>query len=363
MDSFLLRKHGLHWDAIPVPNLSIKSLKQDSFTQFAKKAIQSNRLNSDVLKEDKFGLLKKLHLIEGDYLRKATALLFYEEPEEYVIGAYIKIGFFKTNADLVYQDEIHGNLFQQVEKTMELLLTKYLKAYIRYDRLQRIEEYIFPEPVLREAVLNAVVHKDYTSGIPIQISVYENKIMFWNAGRLPDELTIELLYQKHPSKPFNPLIASTFFRAGYIEAWGRGIEKIIDECKRKKIPPPVIQCQFEGIMVSFQTTFNNQIEDDEIDFQINDDLQDSSKTQGKNSEKVRVKNNKKTNQKQLKTREKIIKLISKSPSISSQEIADNLGITKKAVEWQIKRLKGDNIIARVGPARGGKWEVIDHVET
>ena len=414
LDAFLLKKHGLHWDGIPVPRLSIESLDQDTFTQFAKKAIQSKRLTDDVLKENKYGLLKKLHLIEGDYLKKAVALLFYDDPEEYVIGAYIKIGFFRTNADLLYQNEIHGNLFQQVEKTMDLLLTKYLKAYIRYEKLQRIEDYIFPVPALRETLLNAVVHKDYTSGNPIQISVYEDKIMFWNAGRLPEELTVELLFKKHPSIPFNPLIASTFFRAGYIEAWGRGIEKITDECKRTNLLPPVIKYQLEGIMVSFQATsdkglvgvghdsrerdehvilpkrqdenieknrvINNKktrvINNENIRINNNENIKVNEKTGVKNNEKTRVKNNDKTRVKNNKktrvknneetrmknnekTREKIIKLISNSPSISSREMADILGITKKAVEWQIKSLKADDIITRVGPPKGGKWEIID----
>jgi ATP-dependent DNA helicase RecG len=69
-------------------------------------------------------VLRKLHLVEGSYLKRAAALLFHEDPEQYVTVAYVKIGFFKTDSDLVYQDEIHGNLFQQVDKTIDLLLTK-----------------------------------------------------------------------------------------------------------------------------------------------------------------------------------------------------------------------------------------------
>jgi ATP-dependent DNA helicase RecG len=336
LDSFLLKKHGLHWDGIPIPHLCIDSFEQKPFTDFAKRAIQSKRLDDNVLNEDTFSILKKLRLVEGEYIKKAAALLFYDDPEAYVIGAYIKIGFFQTDADLIYQDEIHGNLFQQVEKTMDLLLTKYLKAYISYEKLQRVENFLFPEPALRETLLNAVVHKDYASGNPIQISVYDDKIIFWNAGRLPEELTIEQLHQKHPSIPFNPLIAATFFRAGYIEAWGRGIEKIMDECRHAKISPPIIQNQFNGIQVKFQS---------EIDWQKDDD-------------KNRMAMNDIHHKKLENTRDKIVRLMSKSPDISSRKIADILGLTKKAVEWQIKRLKNDGIIKRVGPPKGGKWVII-----
>ena len=79
-------------------------------------------------------------------------------------------------------------------------------------------------PALREAVLNAVVHKDYTSGAPIQISVYADKLMIWNSGRLSPEWTVERLLGKHASAPFNPDVANAFFRCGQIESWGRTIE-------------------------------------------------------------------------------------------------------------------------------------------
>ncbi|MBD3661951.1 MAG: transcriptional regulator, partial [Arenibacter algicola] len=75
--------------------------------------------------------------------------------------------------------------------------------------------------------------------IPIQISVYNNKIIFWNEGRLPENWTVDRLTEKHPSKPFNPDIANTLFRAGYIESWGRGTIKIINACKAHKIAPPI----------------------------------------------------------------------------------------------------------------------------
>jgi ATP-dependent DNA helicase RecG len=67
-------------------------------------------------------------------------------------------------------------------------------------------------------LLNAVSHKDYSGGVPIQISVYKDKLMIWNEGQLPENWTIETLLEKHASKPFNPDIANAFFRSGYIES-------------------------------------------------------------------------------------------------------------------------------------------------
>lgn len=128
-------------------------------------------MDEAVLQDSRAAILDNLELTEGSYLKRAACLLFSQRPEAYVSGAWIKIGYFVTDDDLRYQDEVHGNLFEQVDKALELLSSKYLKAYISYEGVQRLETLLFPYGALREALLNAVVHKDYSSGIPLQISV------------------------------------------------------------------------------------------------------------------------------------------------------------------------------------------------
>ena len=88
-------------------------------------------------------------------------------------------------SDLRYHDEVRGDLFTQVDRTIDLVLTKYLRARITYEGIHRVETYPVPEPALREAVTNAIAHKDYGSGIPIQIRVYDDRLMIWNPGQLP----------------------------------------------------------------------------------------------------------------------------------------------------------------------------------
>ena len=86
-----------------------------------------------------------------------------------------------------------------------------------------------------------VIHKDYATGTPVQISVYADTLMIWNPGQLPATWTVEKLTQKHSSQPFNPDIANVFFRAGEIEAWGRGIESIFGACRAAGFPDPVLE--------------------------------------------------------------------------------------------------------------------------
>jgi ATP-dependent DNA helicase RecG len=146
---------------------------------------------------------------------------------KWVTGAYVKIGYFRTDDDLVYQDEIHGSLITMPDKVIDTLYTKYFKGIISYEGIQRVETYPVSIDAMREAILNAIVHKDYASGNPIQIRVYDDKVTIFNNGKLPADWSVERLMEFHTSDPHNPNIANTFFRSGMTEAWGRGIEKIV----------------------------------------------------------------------------------------------------------------------------------------
>lgn len=214
LERFLMRKRGRHWDGVPLPGFAASQCTPEAVRQFKEQGIKSGRLDASVKKESTGHLLEKLQLTEGAYLKRSAALLFGKDPENSFTGAYIKLGFFVTDDHLLYQDVIGGNLFEQVEKTLELIYFKYLKASIRYEGLQRIESYPFPQAALREALLNAVVHKDYSSGVPIQISVYADRLVLWNPGQLPPDWTLARLLGKHPSSPYNPLLANAFFLSG-----------------------------------------------------------------------------------------------------------------------------------------------------
>lgn len=258
LDKFLLQKKGKRWDGVPVPNVSTNDLNQETFDFFRKRAFRSQRIDEESLADSNEQLIDNLQLKEGKFLKRASILLFHPKPEKYFTGAYIKIGFFEIDSDLRFQDEIHGNLFEQIEKTTELLFTKYIKALISYEGLNRVETYEYPKEAIREAFLNAVAHKDYSGGVPIQISVYKDKLMIWNEGQLPDNWTIETLLDKHASKPFNPDIANALFRSGYIESWGRGISKMTEQCFNSGLPAPLFFFKSSGFWVEFRKDIYNQ---------------------------------------------------------------------------------------------------------
>ncbi|MDD2798774.1 MAG: ATP-binding protein [Bacteroidales bacterium] len=258
LDKFLLQKQGKHWDGVSIPNVSVADLKPETFDFFRKRGVKNKRLDDDALTDTNEVLLNNLKLTDNGYLKRAALLLFHPDPEKFVSGAYVKIGFFRTDSDLLFQDEIHGNLFEQVEKTMDLLLTKYTKAMISYEGLTRVETYEYPKDALREALLNAVAHKDYTGPYPIQISIYPDKIMIWNYGQLPENWTIEDLLNKHSSQPRNPDIATAFFRSGYVESWGRGMDKMRILCQEAKIPTPQFSCKGNDFWTVFRKDIFNK---------------------------------------------------------------------------------------------------------
>ena len=330
LDTFLLRKQGRAWDGVPVPKATVRDLSKTALEAFRSQASQSQRMTPGDLRDSDTVLIDKLHLVDGKLLKRAALLLFHSDPERFFTGAFVKIGFFRTNDDLLYHDEVRGDLLGQVKGTMDLLSTKYLKAGVSYRGTQRIEALPVPGPALREAILNAIVHKDYASGIPIQISVYQDKLMIWNPGQLPASWSVEKLVGKHASHPFNPDIANVFFRAGQIEAWGRGVERILVSCREAGCPVPEIRLEPAGLWLIFP-------------FPPTEAARDGF---GNKSVKTRV-----------KTRVKILECIHKNPHISAADLEDLLGITKKGVEWQLRSLQSSGELRRQGPDKGGQWLV------
>ena len=258
LNKFLLKKQGKHWDSVPVPDTTINDLDSNALENFRSMARKNQRIKPDDLKDTDEHLLKKLQLVETGKLKRAGVLLFHSDPEQYISGAYIKIGYFKTDVDVLFQDEIHGSIFSQIEQTLSLISTKYLINSISYEGAKRIETKEYPIYAIREALLNAIAHKDYSDPTPTQISVYDDKILFWNPGQLPEKWTVDNLLIKHPSKPFNPDIANTLFRCGYIESWGRGTLKMLEECKLAGLPKPKYSYDMSGIFVEFTNNIFNE---------------------------------------------------------------------------------------------------------
>ncbi|MCY4343806.1 MAG: putative DNA binding domain-containing protein [Gammaproteobacteria bacterium] len=251
---FLLGKHGRNWDDAPLPGVQLRDLDRRALDEFRRRGIASDRLPTDAIGESDGDLIELLHLREGEHLRRAAVLLFHPDPGQFFAGAFVKIGYFRTATDLAYQDVIEGNLFSQVNRTLDLLRTKYSKAEVSYEGIFRRETAQAPSDALREAVLNAIAHRDYSNPAPIQIRVYNDRVSLWNPGTLPPDWTLDRLMGTHASAPHNPGIANAFFRAGMIEAWGRGIENIVVTCRAAGTATPIWEVEPGGLRLDFVFT-------------------------------------------------------------------------------------------------------------
>jgi ATP-dependent DNA helicase RecG len=252
LHNFLLSKIGLSWERQPVAGTTLDDIDEEIIKSFVQKASAKQRIPTNADNTDTLTFLKNLDLInEKGELLMAALLLFGKRPKKYAPAAYFKIGRFgKSHSDLKFQDVVEGSILDMADQVMEILTAKYLVRPISYKGLQRIEGLEYPEPALREAILNAIIHKDY-SGTTIFLSVYDDRFMIWNPGELPGSLTVDLLKEKHSSQPRNRLIADVFFMAGYIESWGRGIDIMMNGCKEYGLPEPIIAEEQGGISVTF----------------------------------------------------------------------------------------------------------------
>jgi ATP-dependent DNA helicase RecG len=334
LDELIFRKYGRTWDSTPVLRVKPNDFYNDAFDIFRKKAVTSDRLKPKDVKISNTAILNALKLTESNYILKAGVLIFHQDPEQWCYGSYVKIGYFDNDVDLRYQDEISGPLISIADRVLDTIYTKYFKGWIHYEGIQRIDKYPMPDAVLREAVLNAVVHKDYSSCNPIHIKIYADKVVIYNNCQIPHDVEPKSLLRGIRSIPHNPLIAGVFFRSGQVEAWGRGIEKMINGCLADGLPAP----EFEILPNVFTITFWIQnIDKKEI-------LDDSD-----------VKGDVKGDVKAFKT--KIVKLMLEDTHISILQIADILKTTKRRVERQVNILKKEGNIERIGADKNGYWVV------
>ena len=335
LTQFLLNRTRTIWDAVPVDGVEFKDLDKESFDIFRREAKKSGRMTAQDLAMTNKELLDNLNLTVNGKLTRAAVLLFHRQPERWFCGAYVKIGFFGDGPDLQYQDEIYGSLFIQADRVVELIYLKYFKARISYDGLIRVERYPIPKDVMREAVFNALMHSNYDSGVQIQIRIHENLVLISNDCVFPTNWTAETLMRRHRSEQYNPKIANAFFRAGYVEAWGRGIENM---CKL---------CADCGVIMEYTVHPCDVM----LEFKI-----PTLETLEKRDEMVNLgTGSQKSSQ---KSSQKIIDLIASNPSVTTQELADSLGVSRRSIAKAVAKLQKNGIIRRVGPDKGGYWQIV-----
>lgn len=268
LQELLLKKMGRKWEDIPLDGISLKDINRKTLQLFIDMAIDMNRITPAAAKMEMSVVLRNLELMtEEGRLTNAAILLFGKHTPRVSVTASFKIGRFgKASHDLLFHDIVETNIFEMADHVMDLLKSKYLIRPVSYRGLERVESLEYPETALREAILNAIIHKDYSSTY-IFLRVYDDRLRIWNPGKLPDHIDIEKLKKEHSSYPRNRNIANVFFKAGFIESWGRGMSKIVDSCIDAGLPEPVIEEDQGGFCITF---FKDQYTEEFINMQVAD---------------------------------------------------------------------------------------------
>lgn len=207
-------------------NIDLSKLKNDFYRYTEKELNEENLVNLKLIKEEN-GI---------KYYTKALVLLTHNKVFDY---ARIKCARFKGNdiGEFIDQKEFSGPLYEQVENTMSFAKTHINKSG-KITELQRIDEYEIPLVAVREAISNAVVHRDYSiSGADIKFAIFDDRIEITSPGLLPKTLDIEDIKMGR-SEIRNKMIARFFKEINFIEEWGTGIRRIIKSCTDAGLEEP-----------------------------------------------------------------------------------------------------------------------------
>jgi len=192
-------------------------------------------------------------LLRNGKLTNTALLLFFKEP--IVLQSEVKcIRFSGNEAIKPYIDfqTIEGTVFDLIDKAEDFVLRNIRRSiWLVSGKVQREEKYEYPPDAIREAVVNAVAHRDYGFPSKVQVRIFDNRIEIWSPGTLPDEITIEDLRREHISVPRNPLLFKQLFWVKYVEDVGGGTLDMIKQCREWGIPEPM----FEHITGAFVVTF------------------------------------------------------------------------------------------------------------
>lgn len=245
------------WEDSVADNYTIAELNHDEINKAVLDGITENRIPASVAKEKIEKILRQLNLLVDGKPKRAAVALFAKEIKSRYRQCWLKMARFKGTdklGDFIDNQQIHCNVFEML-KEADNFLRKHLPiaSYFKPDQFKRIDKPALPVLAVREALVNAICHRNYAdrSGY-ISIGLFDDRVEIWNNGTLPSVLTFDDLKKKHESVLRNELIAEIFYLRGYIEAWGTGTTKMIDFCKKDNIPAPKFSESTGGFLVTFK---------------------------------------------------------------------------------------------------------------
>jgi len=320
-----LLSRGKTWDSL-TDGFSLEEMDPEAIRRFVRLAVEKNRLTDVSLDELPELVLEKLELMTDGKLTNGAILLFGKNPQKHFINLCVRIGRFKTETTIIDDKWVRGNLFHQFDETLNVL-KQHIGVRYEIKGIEREDIWDYPLPALREAVLNALIHRDYFNIANFTtIKVYDDHIWFSNPGGLPEGITVEQLKRPHQSYLRNPLIAKVFYLAGYIEQYGSGTVRMVEWMKEAGLPEP----EYKEEMGGFSVYFYKDIYTEE------------------NLRKMGL------NERQIKA----VMYVKEKGKITNKEYQEICGVRKRQSTDDLKELEDKEILERVGTTGKGTYYIL-----
>lgn len=317
------------FEAIVCKNVKIKDIslpKVKAFLNETGTALKANQVNLPMV-------LSSLGVVENAKINNAGALMFASNIDKAIPHSESIMGAFKgTNKTHVFdRKDVRDDLFMQLNEAVAFL-KKHLNVRSEIRGINRHDIYEIPLDALREAIVNAIVHRDYScKGTSLYVMVYDDRVEIENPGKLLSGLTVRSLDKSSVRR--NPIIADLFHRMGKVERMGSGIKRMRDLMREAGLKEPVFEAD-----VFFRATFYR-------------DPKYSLKGGQKRLVEGLVEG-------LVESQRKMVSLIRQNPRISKQDLSVKVGISTSAIDKNIQALKKKGLLKRVGSAKGGHWELI-----
>ena len=312
-------------DSYATNNYTLDDISSEKINLFIEK---NNKFNDYKIEDAPFHVLKKYELIRNEQITNACYLLFAEND---VFSATIELGRFSDPISIKDGLTVRSDLFMQVDEVLNFIKKHINKEYIITGNPEREERWQYPISAIREIVVNMIVHRDYTYHGASSVKIYNDKIEFYNAGKLPESITIDKIYSgDYVSEIRNLKIAGMFKQLKMIEKYGSGFSRIIKAFKAYNLRTP----KFENFQSGFRTTV----------FAEKTVVKSNDTDVAENVVENRL--------------DKILDLIKTNNKISASQISKLLNITARTAQRDLVKLKSINKIKRIGSDKGGHWQII-----
>ncbi len=314
------------WENRPAADWDVSRLDHREMVLTLEESIRRGRMDDPGTREP-LEILRGLGLlVDDERVSRAAVVLFCKDDVQLpdFPQLLLKVARFKgvRRDEFLDNRQFHGNAFKLMRRAERFLIDSLpVAGRIVPGQMERVDTPLLPVEALREALANAFVHRDYAIG----------------GGSVG-----VALFREHESKPWNPMIAGTFYRRGIIETWGRGTLKIARLMREAGHEPPTVSLREGAVVVTFGLP-----------------VESTGKTPGKTPGKMTGERQGNARETLGKTPTKILELLKNNPDLSVPQLAALMHKSESAIHRAIRILRDSGLLERVGPDRGGRWKVIE----